>query len=476
MTFNGSGFYTSTSKPPAQVKNILMMGDSLSDRGTLNKTLLLGCIPMSVLGGLKGKSPNGRFTNGLVWSDHVSAKIASDFTIKRVQKKWHMDDTDISDSVITHERKVMSAINDNYSLDDDNFINFYGRLWVRSYCVGGLTSHDYSWTLSSSIVRFFRRLIVSTLDEMCDKVLRYDEEHNLSYRHKAETLVVEWSGANDLITVNAKPSIDEVDKAIAARVANIKKLIGTGYRNFIVVNLPNLALTPLYQSLSKEKQDEAQACSEYFNSELVKACTQLNQDYPHCSVDAYDVNTMFEKIYHNPTPYLFDKEKLTIPYVDSEDFNDPADGISQARGYMFYDKIHPSADLHSLLASYFYDNLASKYELLEPNKTCLNKRVCLSEETLVQCFRKHYEEQLNNDKSSVAGFFGRKSSRLDYKNANLETILKHALNDGGERTFSVLQKMGWLEKNGRLMLNEPALNTAMDCVRPREKPSQLVVQ
>lgn len=470
MTFNGTGSYASPAETPVQIKNMLMMGDSLSDRGTLNKTLLFGCIPMSVIGGLKGKSPDGRFTNGLVWSDHVSAKIASDFTIKRVQQRWHMDDTDIADAVIAHERKVMCAIRDNYSLDDDNFVNYYGRLWVRSYCVGGLTSHDYSWTLSSSIVRFFKRLIVSTLDEMTKKVLSYDKEHHLSYQHKAETLVVEWSGANDLITVNAKPSIDEVNMAIAARMDNLKKLITAGYRNFIVVNLPNLALTPRYKALSQQEQDEAQRCTNYFNSELQKACDQLNQDYPHCAVDAFDINTMFEKIYHNPTPYLFDKDKLTIPYIDSPDFNDPSDGMSQAKGYMFYDDIHPSADLHALLASYFYDNLALKYELLEPNKTCLKKRGDLSEDTLLQCFRKHYEIKLRQDQSS---FFGSKSSHLDYKNADLETILRHALDEGGARTLKVVTQLGWLNQEKQLILKEPVLIKAMELVRVRENNHSL---
>ena len=138
---------------PIKIKNLIMMGDSLSDRGTVNKTLLFGCIPMSYLTGLEGHSPEGRFTNGLVWSDHVSAEIASDFTIHRLQKKWHLDDTDISDAVINGDRRVLKAIRESYTLDDDKFINYNGKLWVRSYCAGGLTSHDYSWNLSTSIAK-----------------------------------------------------------------------------------------------------------------------------------------------------------------------------------------------------------------------------------------------------------------------------------------------------------------------------------
>ncbi len=85
--------------------------------------------------------------------------------------------------------------------------------------------------LSSSITRFFTRLIASTLKEMRDAIISYDNQNKISSKQKAETLIIEWSGANDLVTLNAKPSKEEVDKAIAARVENIKQLISKGYRN-----------------------------------------------------------------------------------------------------------------------------------------------------------------------------------------------------------------------------------------------------
>lgn len=446
------------------IKHIIMMGDSLSDRGTSNKSTVLGCIPMSSLNGLKGKSPDGRFTNGLVWSDHVSAKIASDFTIKRLQKKWHLDDTDVSDAIICHDRRIVSAIRDNYSLDDDYFINYLGKVWVRSYCVGGLMAHDYSWMASSSLIRFFTRLIVASLDDLRKKVLKYDKKNHISYEQKAETLIIEWSGANDLVTVNAKPSIEEVDKAITARMDNIKKMIAAGYRNFIVMNLPNLSLTPRYQAKSVEDQYLAKTCSDYFNTKLQEACEQLSDSYPHCEVNAFDVNFLFEMIYHNPEQYLLDKDKLKIPYNTSVDFDDPKDGTSHATGYMFYDDLHPSADLHALLAAYFYDQLPLKYELLEPNQVKCNKKEPLPEEVLLRCFRSHYAAQKTHDNR----FVGHTKSTLDYKNANLEVILKHALNEEGKRTMAVLNKLGWVDKHGELILKEPALIKALDKVYPTD--------
>ena len=50
-----------------KITQLIIMGDSLSDRGTLNQRKLFGLIPMSYLSGLSSKSPRGRFTNGFLW-------------------------------------------------------------------------------------------------------------------------------------------------------------------------------------------------------------------------------------------------------------------------------------------------------------------------------------------------------------------------------------------------------------------------
>lgn len=56
-----------------KISHIVMMGDSLSDRGTADNAEILGCIPMRWFAGLVGTSPKGRFTNGYVWADVISS-------------------------------------------------------------------------------------------------------------------------------------------------------------------------------------------------------------------------------------------------------------------------------------------------------------------------------------------------------------------------------------------------------------------
>lgn len=450
-------------KNPTEIKYMVIMGDSLSDRATIYGKTLFWCIPMKKMAGLEKYSPAGRFTNGLVWGDHVTAAIASDFTIKRLEKKWHLSDTDIADAVIVHDKRILDAVYDGYSLDDDKFVNFHGKLWVRSYCEGGLMSHDYSWKPSTSIKRFFSRMILSPLADMRKKLLEYDKQHRVSYKEKRETLIIEWSGANDLITVNARPSIAEVDRAIAARVVNVKKLIQSGYRHFVLFNLPNLALTPRFQARTEKERQEAERCSCYFNAQLQQACMQLSREYPYCSIDLFDINTDFEEIYYHPEQYYFDKNKQTKSYIDSPDFKAPKNGISASKGYMFYDDLHPSADMHALLAYKFYAHLDKRYILLEPDKRIVNPIPECTVDELLNCFRIHYKNALEHKRH---GFFNHlRPSKFDYWNVSLTTILQHAFGEDGKLIRKVLIELGWISDQGELILDSCHLERAMNDLR-----------
>ncbi|VVC75603.1 hypothetical protein AQUSIP_08930 [Aquicella siphonis] len=216
------------------ISRIIIMGDSLSDRGTIYKKKLFGFIPMSLLAGLTGTAPGDSFTNGMPWSDHFIAALANEFTIKKFQndKKWRSDD--MADAIINNDIHVRRAIEYYFNLRDDKKVDYRDNEFVRCYTEGGLTSHSYKWVPSISIKRFFTRLILSTLREKRADLLAHDEEHAnvLPPKEKAKTLIIEWSGANDLITVNERPSMTEVNKAVAERIRNIETLVAHGYRHF----------------------------------------------------------------------------------------------------------------------------------------------------------------------------------------------------------------------------------------------------
>ncbi|WP_133127859.1 SGNH/GDSL hydrolase family protein [Legionella nagasakiensis] len=478
-----------------KISHFIMMGDSLSDRGTLDHRYLLGCIPMASLSGLSKHSPIGRFTNGLAWSDFISAMIADEFLIEETeerdqeagQHREEHDVTDIADDIITnsHSRpktpadvlepseiadeiltddpRIKKLVRYSYFLNDDRFVRYQGRDFVRNYDEGGLTAHDYSWMPSTSVSRFVSRIILSKLATMRNKLLAYDRDHELSRKHKAETLVLEWSGANDLITVNAHPSKEEVNRAIKDRITNAEQLIKNGYRHFVLFNLPDLSLTPRYQAKSQEERDNAHACSLYFNEQLAKACKELAETYPHCSVDVFDVSSLFTEIYQHPEAHGFDPAKLRIPYTESADFKINPDRTSPAKGYMFWDDVHPTADLHALLAERFYEKYSKEYHFLEPQEEALEKEeLDISEEALRASFIRKYESKLQAEQSGFFGSFRR--SNINFRQASLKEILVHALYGGGHRTREVIMELQWIDAAGNLDLNIPVLKEAKEAL------------
>lgn len=478
-----------------KISHLVMMGDSLTDRGTMNNRYLFGFIPMRWLSGLAKKSPTGRFTNGFAWSDGLSARIISQFIIEDFRKnnppvkgtittrdrmdmsddyitgnrkppkegyKW--DITDTSDAVLFHENKIMQHINKAYNLHEDEHVRYQGLDFLRNYVEGGLTAHNYTWTFSHSISRFFSRLILSTLDGMREKLLDYDKKHAVSMKHKAETLVLEWSGANDLITVNQTPSKAEVDNAIQARMENINVLIKNGYRNFVLFNLPDLSLTPRFQNGDAKACETAQRYSVYFNQQLQVKCQELQKYYPHCSVQVYDINYLITKLHANPEKYGFETSKLNTPYVSSPDFVINENATSPSKGYMFFDDVHPTADVHAKLAARIYDKYKKQYAFTKPEVEAIDDEgeLQIDEADLLYAFRRKYEACL---KKSQSGFFGKcQISNINYRTANITDILRHALLEGGSRTRAVITELQWIDKAGNIYLNIPALKNAMIAV------------
>lgn len=351
-----------------RICQIVVMGDSLSDRGTLDKRKLLGFIPMSLLAGLDGKSPKGRFTNGFLWGDYVCSAIIEGFGIEKQRKKLKLDhnasaNADLSDEFLTND--ALRQKNRNaFSLNNDLHVLYNNKRFARFYCEGGLTAFDYSDVFTADPTKEIPRLIMATIQDKRTDLLADDKKYRISRLEKNETLIIEWSGANDLITVNNEPTHEEADNAINERIKNIEQLIRNGYRNFVLFNLPNLALTPRYQSKSKDKHDNALECSEYFNTQLAAQCDELKEKYNTLHIplnlSVFDVNSQFEKIYNNPEQYGFDRDKLKAPFTSSDEFEKnkenpeyEKDKISPSEGYMFWDDVHPTADMHNLLADAF---------------------------------------------------------------------------------------------------------------------------
>ncbi|KTC83766.1 SGNH/GDSL hydrolase family protein [Legionella brunensis] len=430
--------------PKPKIEYIVSMGDSLSDPapGTMDHRKLFGIIPMDGLSGLKGNSPKGAFTNGDVW--------ITDFGLEYAEK-------DLAErGKITLEN--LDKIRD-LDLASYRRIDYKGQDFVRYYDEGGLTSYNYSGRITANLKLLATEEIVSTLDQKRDLLFADDKARGITEQHKKHTLVVEWSGANDLITVNSKPTEEEAKKAVEARLHNVKELIKKGYRHFALFNLPDLSLTPHFQALSKKEQENAKKVCLYFNRLLEEGMKKLSEEHEDCSLNVFDVNKFFTQAYENPEKFGLDPAKLHKPFIESEDFKKSK---TYAPGYMFWDDKHPTARVHELLAENFYSEYEEKYHFTAPH------------ESLITLFRENYGQRWEDDMNGWFGFF-RQSNLPNYKSPHLQltAILKHALYEGGDRTRDTIIHLGWINSKNELISNNPALVSAWEMIMEKQEDNSI---
>lgn len=432
------------------IRYIVSMGDSLSDPGAMAHRKLMYIISMYRLSGLKGKSPDGAFTNGETWITDVGEEISEKEIIESLKKG----------------KKIVKT-EDDYKRLELNYQDF-----LRYYDEGGATSYDYSQNIMSSITLkpdsiklAGTKAIVSNLKKKRRLLLADDKYRGITDDQKAQTLVTEWSGANDLITVNEKPTKEEAKEAVDARIENVKELIENGYRHFALFNLPDLSLTPYFHEKSQAERDNAHEICQYFNDELKRQIEELKKVYTEENgyhIDLFDANKAFTHVYHNPENYGFDRNKLTQPYTEIKGFN--LNNPPSAKGYMFWDKIHPTEAVHEIIAQNFETEYTEKYEFAVPH------------ESLITVFREHYGQKWKDDLDGFFGFF-RKSRFTNYKDKglSLDEIFRHALFEDGKRSRAVIMQLGWIDSNGQLLATHKPLVQAWEQVQKdhQETPSCL---
>lgn len=330
------------------IKHKVVFGDSLSDRGLLGLEELL-----AFGGGLTGQSPRWRFANGFGWVDLVASFGMAEFTVNefKAQRKELLAQLDelkkeeqtrqVMRSQVDTIRQIVAQVDDNdlselftkfreaFNLDNPKQILYNGYRYLRTYAIGGATAAVWGLELDEVVeepAEDISRLLLANLKQQRKQLFADDRRYGVTRKEKEETLVVDLSGANDLITVNDKPTKEIADKAIKARIENLRDLIDKGYRTFVLINLPDFSLTPRFQNFSKEERDNAHEVTEYFNAKLAEEVGQLKAEYrDDYFFDVFDINEIFIDAYKHPEKYGFDPELLTQYFTESEELEKAKD-------------------------------------------------------------------------------------------------------------------------------------------------------
>jgi phospholipase/lecithinase/hemolysin len=347
--------FVASASEPATYNKVVVFGDSLSDNGNLYRTDL----------GLMPKSPpyyQGRFSNGPTWAD-------------------------IAEKYLTDKYNVTTA----------------------NYAVGGETVN-----LHNPIQGFLPYTFTNSLDSYYLHTVFTDRTH---------TLFIIWLGANDYL--NGAKDPEEATTAVANTIqTNINSLIAAGAKNFLVLNLPDLAVTPfaatspdpkvlhtltmlhnvklqavvdatqaqhkdviirsldvygLYEDLAKNldaynqkyhthisNMDTACWTGGYLYNKMAmtnqedEIARSLENDYNKKSVNLTSQNKN-DINFNGMAHYIAANPDLMVAYNVTKSYAEGKVPCSSPEDYAFWDHVHPTAPVHTIIASILIDNINQFY-------------------------------------------------------------------------------------------------------------------
>jgi len=171
----------------------------------------------------------------------------------------------------------------------------------------------------------------------------------------AEALYIIWIGSNDVAdALFALNPVDIISASLQNTFAQIQRLYGHGARHFLILNIPNFALTPLvldfvsglpgpYQEPTLESVSMA---SIGYNQALAGNLAIMQSVLPDMNVISLDVFGVLNDIVANPGLYGLEivDEACITPDTQGQAY------CSNWGRYLFWDAQHPTRDGHSIIA------------------------------------------------------------------------------------------------------------------------------
>jgi phospholipase/lecithinase/hemolysin len=172
----------------------------------------------------------------------------------------------------------------------------------------------------------------------------------------ADDLYVIWIGANDFM---AGISPSETVENIRAGIIQLRE---AGAKNFVVINLPDLSLTPAVIASGTVVVTAAKQFVYTVNALLYAEL--LSYAWSHgIRIDLVDINFIFTLVVNNPARFGFTNS--TGAAFDPRSSISSSNPVSDPNDYVFWDGFHPTTKAHYIAAEFIYRTLAARRLFLE---------------------------------------------------------------------------------------------------------------
>jgi phospholipase/lecithinase/hemolysin len=302
---------TSPSAPAGGVKlQVVAFGDSLSDVGTY----------APIASAVKG----GRFTTnpGQVWTQNVAQYYGDTLTAA-----FTID--------LGHELKPQSGL---------------------GYAQGGSTV-----ATPADQNQFLTDVIGDIEMPVNQQISSYLSSHG---SFNSNQLVLVWAGANDVLRAGTPPAANTTVQTAATTLAQlVGKIVQSGATHVVVVNVPNIGLSPdgLRQS---DGGGNLTQLSQLFNATLTSALQTNGLQGKVIVVDSYTWTTQTIANYQANGFTVSNTAQACDPSKTPHDTSllcSPATYVTSNadQTYMFADELHPTTRMHALFAQYVEQQIAA---------------------------------------------------------------------------------------------------------------------
>lgn len=171
-------------------------------------------------------------------------------------------------------------------------------------------------------------------------------------REPGRALYVVEAGANDFFVALATGTSPAtlIGTGVGNTISAIQQLRGAGARFILVMNVPDLGVTPMARSLAEGGPLMLSQLSAAYNQALDLALDQLAQaGIPTMRLDAFAV---LDEMANKPADYGF--SNVTLPFLLAPPGTNPDE-------FLFWDPVHPTTGAHEVLAQEALEQLISAF-------------------------------------------------------------------------------------------------------------------
>lgn len=179
-----------------------------------------------------------------------------------------------------------------------------------------------------------------------------------------DNLYIVFIGGDDIRDARDNPddlANEIIQHALDSELQNIKKLIAAGAQHFMIMNVPDIGTIPESMLLAQLSGDasivkRASRYSHTFNKNLFHQLGKLKKQY-HIDITKIDIAKILKKVLANGSKYGFTNTTDACFSSNNQAFNPGCNFGMNFDSYVFFDEIHPTARMHSLVANIIFKHL-----------------------------------------------------------------------------------------------------------------------